>query len=69
MISAKKSNGVKNITNNMYTKQIIFIEIDKNTNSKEKKMVVSYSYNILYYYIFMIDQPFLFCRHLIFDNG
>jgi hypothetical protein len=42
MISAKKSNGVKNITNNMYKKQIIFIEI---------------------------DQPFLFCRHLIFDNG
>ena len=37
MISAKKSNGVKNVTNNMY----------KNTNSKEKKMVVSYSYNIL----------------------
>jgi hypothetical protein len=32
MISAKKSNGVKNITNNMYKKQIIFIEIDKNTN-------------------------------------
>ena len=43
MISAKKSNGVKNITNNMYKKQIIFVEIDKNTNSKEKKMVVSYS--------------------------
>ena len=37
MISAKKSNGVKNITNNMYKKQIIFVEIDKNTNSKEKK--------------------------------
>ena len=47
MISAKKSNGVKNITNNMYKKQINFVEIDKNTNSKEKKMVVSYSYNIL----------------------
>ena len=47
MISAKKSNGVKKITNNMYKKQIIFVEIDKNTNSKEKKMVVSYSYNIL----------------------
>ena len=47
MKSAKKSNGVKNITNNMYKKQIIFVEIDKNTNSKEKKMVVSYSYNIL----------------------
>ena len=47
MISAKKSNGVINITYNMYKKQINFIEIDKNTNSKEKKMVVSYSYNIL----------------------
>ena len=43
MISAKKSNGVKNVTNYMYEKQIIFVEIDKNTNSKEKKMVVSYS--------------------------
>jgi len=47
MISAKKSNSVKNTTNNMYKKQIIFVEIDKNTNSKEKKMVASYSYNIL----------------------
>jgi plasmid replication initiation protein len=48
MISAKKSNGVKNITNNMYKKQIIFVEIDKkHEKSKEKKMVVSYSYNIL----------------------
>jgi hypothetical protein len=47
MISAKISNSVKNITNNMYKKQIIYVEIDKNTNSKEKKMVVSYSYNIL----------------------
>jgi hypothetical protein len=47
MISAKKSNSVKNTTNNMYKKQIIFVEIDKNMNSKEKKMVVSYSYNIL----------------------
>jgi hypothetical protein len=37
MISAKNSNGVKSITNNMYKKQIIFVEIDKNTNSKEKK--------------------------------
>ena len=37
MISAKKSNSVKNTTNNMYKKQIIFVEIDKNTNSKEKK--------------------------------
>ena len=37
MISAKKLNGVENITNNMYKKQIIFVEIDKNTNSKEKK--------------------------------
>jgi hypothetical protein len=36
MISAKKSNGVKNVTNNMYKKQIIFVEIDKNTNSKEE---------------------------------
>jgi hypothetical protein len=27
MISAKKSNGVKNITNNMYKKQIIFADI------------------------------------------
>ena len=35
MISAKKSNGVKNVTNNMYKIQIIFVEIDKNTNSKE----------------------------------
>jgi hypothetical protein len=32
-----EKNGVKNITNNMYKKQIIFVEIDKNTNSKEKK--------------------------------
>ena len=47
MISAKKSNSVKNTTNNIYKKQIIFIEIDKNTNSKEKTMVVPYSYNIL----------------------
>ena len=47
MISAKKSNSVKNTTNNIYKKQIIFIEIDKNTNSKEKRMVVPYSYNIL----------------------
>ena len=47
MISAKNSNGVKNIANNMYKKQIMFVEINKNTNSKEKKMVVSYSYNIL----------------------
>jgi hypothetical protein len=31
----------------MYKKQIIFVEIDKNTNSKEKTMVVSYSYNIM----------------------
>ena len=23
----------------------------------------------IYYYMFMIDQPFLFCRHLIFDHG
>jgi hypothetical protein len=38
---------VKNIANNMYKKQIIFVEVDKNTNSKEKKMVVSYFYNIL----------------------
>ena len=37
MISAKKSSSVKNTTNNMYKKQIIFVEIDKNTNSKEKK--------------------------------
>ena len=37
MISAKISNSVKNITNNMYKKQIFFVEIDKNTNSKEKK--------------------------------
>jgi hypothetical protein len=35
MINAKKSNGVKNVTNNMYKIQIIFVEIDKNTNSKE----------------------------------
>jgi hypothetical protein len=37
MISAKKSSSVKNTTNNMYKKQIIFVEIDKNTNSKEKQ--------------------------------
>jgi hypothetical protein len=37
MISAKKSNGVKNITNNMYKKQIIFIEIDKNTIFQKRK--------------------------------
>ena len=47
MISSNK-NSVKNTTTNMYKKQIIFVEIDKNTKSKEKKMVVSYSYNILY---------------------
>jgi chemotaxis protein CheY-P-specific phosphatase CheC len=36
MISSNK-NSVKNTTTNMYKKQIIFVEIDKNTNSKEKK--------------------------------
>jgi len=49
MISAKKSNSVKNTTNNMYKKQIIFVEIDKNTNSKEKIMVVI-EYHILTIY-------------------
>ena len=28
MINAKKSNSVKNTTNNMYKQQIIFVEID-----------------------------------------
>jgi hypothetical protein len=31
MISAKKSNGVKNTTNNMYKKQITFVEIALST--------------------------------------
>jgi len=49
MISAKKSNSVKNTTNNMHKKQIIFVEIDKNTNSKEKIMVII-EYHILTIY-------------------
>ena len=36
MISANKLNSVKNATNNMHKKQIIFVEIDENTNSKEE---------------------------------
>ena len=49
MISAKISNSVKNITNNMYKKQIIYVEIDKNTNSKEKKNggIISLQYTLV----------------------
>lgn len=50
MISAKKSNSVKNTTNIMYKKQIIFVEIDKNAISKEKIMVVI-EYHILTIYL------------------